>query len=135
MVVLLQVDNPIAILNQDSAKTFLANSNPGKLYDLFMRATLIDQFKKELNAAEQEKEMAKVFLREKENSLPLMEKEVRERDLKSFFNKGFLFPFQAKKWKMKLEQLQTMKKRHETIQDMNKKMMWALVDEGENVLR
>ncbi len=37
----IQVDNPVAILNQDNAKTFLADSNPGKLYDFFMRATLL----------------------------------------------------------------------------------------------
>ena len=35
----IQIDNPIALLNQDTAKTFLFKCQPDKLYDFFMRAT------------------------------------------------------------------------------------------------
>ena len=37
----LQVDNPIAVLNQDTAKTFLFKCDPDKLYTFFMRATQV----------------------------------------------------------------------------------------------
>ena len=39
---LLKVDNPIAVLNQDTAKTFLFKCDPDKLYTFFMRATQVE---------------------------------------------------------------------------------------------
>lgn len=39
---LVKVDNPIAVLNQDTAKTFLFKCDPDKLYTFFMRATQVE---------------------------------------------------------------------------------------------
>lgn len=35
----IQVDNPISILDQNTAKTFLLQNKPGDLYHLFMKAS------------------------------------------------------------------------------------------------
>ena len=42
MTSLVKVDNPIAVLNQDTAKTFLFKCDPDKLYTFFMRATQVE---------------------------------------------------------------------------------------------
>ena len=39
----IQIDNPIALLNQDTAKTFLFKCQPDKLYEFFMKATQLDE--------------------------------------------------------------------------------------------
>jgi len=39
----MQVDNPVAILMQDTSRSFLSKPNPPKTYDLFMKATQLEQ--------------------------------------------------------------------------------------------
>ena len=52
------MDNPIAILHQDSAKTFLYKCDPAKLYEFFMKATQLADCKRDYNAAHTEKKAA-----------------------------------------------------------------------------
>jgi chromosome segregation ATPase len=42
----IQVDNPISILNQDTARTFLNSSDPYEKYKLFMKATQLEQIQR-----------------------------------------------------------------------------------------
>lgn len=39
----IQVDNPVSILNQDAARTFLNSTDPHDKYKLFMKATQLEQ--------------------------------------------------------------------------------------------
>lgn len=39
----IQVDNPLSVLTQETAKKFLVNSSPQDLYEFFMRATQLEQ--------------------------------------------------------------------------------------------
>ncbi len=39
----IQVDNPLAVLSQETAKKFLANAKPKELFEFFMKATQLDQ--------------------------------------------------------------------------------------------
>jgi len=71
----IQVDNPIAVLNQDTAKTFLFKCDPDKLYTFFMRATQLEACKQDYNSAHEEKEKTKSLLEDKINSLPALKKE------------------------------------------------------------
>lgn len=54
----IQVDNPISVLNQDISRTFLISSKPSEKYNLFMKATLLDNiehnYKEALDICEEE---------------------------------------------------------------------------------
>ena len=39
----IQVDNPVSVLNQDSARTFLNSSDPREKFALFMKATQLEK--------------------------------------------------------------------------------------------
>lgn len=39
----IQVDNPVSLLNQDAARTFLNSTDPHDKYKLFMKATQLEQ--------------------------------------------------------------------------------------------
>jgi hypothetical protein len=45
----IQVENPVLILNQDAARSFLKECDPKKLYQFFMKATLIEAITEKLN--------------------------------------------------------------------------------------
>ena len=89
------MDNPIAVLNQDTAKTFLFKCDPDKLYTFFMRATQVqclefsvwpqmqqksllqlELCKADYNAAHVEKSTAESHLEEKKQSLPELKREL-----------------------------------------------------------
>ncbi|BES95460.1 Structural maintenance of [Nesidiocoris tenuis] len=44
----IQVSNPVAILNQDTARTFLSRMQPKELYTLFRKGTLLDEIENRL---------------------------------------------------------------------------------------
>jgi hypothetical protein len=66
----IQVGNPIAILTQDTAKSFLFKCDPHKLYTFFMKATQLKVFKRDVNLAKEQWNLAEKLLREKEDGLP-----------------------------------------------------------------
>uniref|UniRef100_A0A0A9ZC31 Structural maintenance of chromosomes protein 6 n=1 Tax=Lygus hesperus TaxID=30085 RepID=A0A0A9ZC31_LYGHE len=45
----IQVNNPVSILNQDTARTFLKTATPKELYNLFRKGTLIDEIEEKLS--------------------------------------------------------------------------------------
>eukprot|EP00092_Neocalanus_flemingeri_P032878 GFUD01035757.1.p1 GENE.GFUD01035757.1~~GFUD01035757.1.p1 ORF type:complete len:1072 (-),score=401.60 GFUD01035757.1:161-3376(-) len=82
----IQVDNPIAVLNQDTAKTFLFKCEPDKLYTFFMRATQLESCKNDYNAAAVEKVQSETFLTEKTKSLPELKRELEKWEKKYQFH-------------------------------------------------
>merc|ERR1719452_196142 len=82
----IQVDNPIAVLNQDTAKTFLFKCDPDKLYTFFMRATQLEGCKNDYNAAAVEKVQSETYLEEKKKSLPELKRELEKWEKKYQFH-------------------------------------------------
>ena len=109
----IQVDNPIAILNQDTAKTFLHSCDPSKLYKFFMRATQMEDIKNDYETAQSEYVAAKDTLDEKVQAVPHMKKKMEE-------------------WKKKYEFYQALNGKREGIKQMKKEMSWAMVSQQEN---
>jgi len=82
----IQVDNPIAVLNQDTAKTFLFKCEPDKLYQFFMRATQLEGCKNDYNDAASEKTQSETYLEEKKRSLPELKRELEKWEKKYQFH-------------------------------------------------
>ena len=108
----IQVDNPIAVLNQDTAKTFLFKCEPDKLYTFFMKATQLETCKHDYNAAAVEKGVAENHLVEKKNSLPELKKELG-------------------KWQKKYDFHQSLNVRKKDVRRKQGELAWALVKEVE----
>lgn len=61
----LQVDNPVCILNQETAKNFLHSNDPKQKFKLFERATQMDIMNQEFSLAEEELSRSKSCMKEK----------------------------------------------------------------------
>lgn len=72
----IQVDNPICVLNQDLARSLLKDSDEGKQWTFFTKATQIDTIKLKLNDCVTIAEQARKVLTVKEQSLRYLEKEI-----------------------------------------------------------
>lgn len=62
----IQVENPVCILNQDTARNFLSTSNPKHKFQLFMRATKLDVILKEREKFKMNRRMTADIMTEKE---------------------------------------------------------------------
>lgn len=74
----IQVDNPICILNQDIARTFLNTNDTRKKYEMFIKATNLetiqDKYKKSLHKYQE----TKAILKEKVDALTILETEQKK---------------------------------------------------------
>lgn len=61
----LQVDNPVCILNQETAKNFLHSSDEKQKYKLFERATQMDVMCRDFSIAEEELSRSRSCMKEK----------------------------------------------------------------------
>jgi hypothetical protein len=61
----IQINNPITILNQDTARTFLNSSDPHEKYKLFMKATQLEQTQREYAESMLNKRKATTLLNSK----------------------------------------------------------------------
>ena len=68
------MENPITVLNQDTAKTFLAKSDPEMLYQFFHRSTQLRNCEEDYNAAAEHKNRSQVLLQEKLSSVTELKK-------------------------------------------------------------
>jgi hypothetical protein len=59
------VENPITVLNQDTAKTFLAKSDPEMLYQFFHQSTQLRNCEEDYNTATDDKNRSQLLLQEK----------------------------------------------------------------------
>uniref|UniRef100_A0A182W032 Peptide methionine sulfoxide reductase B1, chloroplastic n=1 Tax=Anopheles minimus TaxID=112268 RepID=A0A182W032_9DIPT len=72
----IQVDNPICVLNQDSARSLLKDSDESKHYTFFSKATQIDTIKQKLNDCATIAAQASSVLAVKEKSLQFLTNEI-----------------------------------------------------------
>lgn len=108
----IQVDNPVSILNQEMSKQFLHSKSEADKYKFFMKATLLEQMKRDYVHIKQTKALTRDQVERQEECL---------RDLRHLFLQK----------KEKYESLATLKKMKTTLEDLQKKMAWALVEEKE----
>ena len=62
----IQVDNPVSVLNQDAAKTFLNSTNSSDKYRFLMKATKLDYLVTSYNNSLTEKRQADMIIKAKE---------------------------------------------------------------------
>lgn len=109
------VDNPVAVLTQTTSKKFLAGSNPSSHHELFCKATLLGPLAEELIATERVCEQIKLMIRQKEENLPIVDKQIM--DLRVAY-----------------EESKEMKTMGDRIRDMEGVYSWTVADEEEQKL-
>ncbi|CAO1309708.1 unnamed protein product [Diamesa serratosioi] len=72
----IQVENPVLILNQDAARSFLKECDPKKLYQFFLKATQIETIIEKLNSCFQSAANSKSKLDHLNMSCKQMDKEI-----------------------------------------------------------
>ncbi|XP_022528727.2 structural maintenance of chromosomes protein 6 isoform X2 [Astyanax mexicanus] len=108
----IQVDNPVSILNQEMSKQFLHSKSEADKYKFFMKATLLEQMKRDYIHIKQTKAVTRDQVERQEECL---------KDLRQLFLKK----------KEKYESLSALEKMKQSLEDLKKKMAWCLVREKE----
>ncbi|XP_073832880.1 structural maintenance of chromosomes 6 [Musca autumnalis] len=111
-----QVDNPVFVLNQDSAREFLKELEPAKNYQLFLKATQIDVVLEKLNDS---LHLHKSHLQELKNYEQKLKKE--EQDIEEHENK--------------LEELLSFEKLKDVLNGLETDLAWQLVKKYEHQLQ
>ncbi|XP_062715396.1 structural maintenance of chromosomes protein 6 [Aedes albopictus] len=104
----IQVDNPVCVLNQDLARSFLKDSDEKKQYSLFLKATQIDAIISKLNGCTPQLENAKHNLDCNEKSLQYIGREIEE-------------------MQHKYENLQSVEKWKDLVKVARQKLGWRVV--------
>ncbi|XP_045158887.2 structural maintenance of chromosomes protein 6-like isoform X2 [Mercenaria mercenaria] len=108
----IQVDNPVAVLNQDTSRNFLNSKSPQDKYKFFLKATQLEQIKEDYSTASDRKELTKEIIAVKMQTLPKLEKEVLD-------------------WEQKYKSLTAIKELENKTKRLKEEMAWALVIEKE----
>lgn len=74
----IQVDNPVCILNQDVARTFLNTNDTRKKYQMFMKATNLETIQEKYKSGLHRYQETKITLKDKKDSLDLLETESKK---------------------------------------------------------
>ncbi|KAJ3284583.1 Structural maintenance of chromosomes protein 6 [Borealophlyctis nickersoniae] len=78
----IQPDNPMAILTQDTAKTFLANSDPHTKYKFFLIGTQLQQLSLHHKQIQELTEVMRTVIQTKKEAIPDMKRAVKELEKK-----------------------------------------------------
>ena len=78
----IQVDNPCNVLMQDASKLFLAGNKPEKKYELFLKATQLEQLKEDLEQTGNNLKMSEASLESKQEALVDMEEKMKRLEAK-----------------------------------------------------
>ncbi|XP_057377924.1 structural maintenance of chromosomes protein 6-like [Daphnia carinata] len=108
----LQVDNPVCILNQETAKNFLHSNDANQKYKLFERATQMDVMRDEFSIAESELSRSKSCMKEKLQSLEMLR-------------------IDLKKWHAKKEWYEAINEIHDKKAKLENEILWAQVEDLE----
>ncbi|KAG7465711.1 hypothetical protein MATL_G00156340 [Megalops atlanticus] len=108
----IQVDNPVSILNQEMSKQFLQSKNETDKYKFFMKATLLEQMKRDYIHIKQTKAATSDQVEKQEEALKSLRQEYLQK-------------------KEKYESLSSLEEMKKTLEDLQHKMAWCLVSEKE----
>ncbi|KAJ8681598.1 hypothetical protein QAD02_017390 [Eretmocerus hayati] len=111
----IQVDNPVSVLSQDAARSFLNGKGPKEKFKFFMKATRLEDIHKNYTTAREFSELAKTNLEEAKQFMSKNEKEVRD------LNK-------------KLQRLASLDESRALYEELGKEMKWAMVHREEKKL-
>jgi len=78
----IQIENPVCILSQEVSRNFLNSKNPRDKYNFFMKATNLEQLRREYAASLQQSSIAKEILAKKKSFLPGIISELKELEKK-----------------------------------------------------
>jgi len=106
----IQIDNPVSILTQDTARSFLNTSDKKDKYTFFLKATQLEQMSSDYQEIMTEKTLIRDTLDKKKAIIPELHEEVKVYE---------------EKYK-DMQQLQDMKKK---IKELKQHLAWALVKE------
>ncbi|KAI8049825.1 P-loop containing nucleoside triphosphate hydrolase protein [Syncephalis plumigaleata] len=112
----IQVDNPMNILSQDTAKAFLSSSKPEDKYEFFARGTQLTQLSEEYALIRESIENTERLLVPKRQALPDMKSALREAELR-------------------LHDMQQARELETRLDGLKNEMAWAQVEELEKELR
>ncbi|SAM00180.1 hypothetical protein [Absidia glauca] len=78
----IQVDNPLTMLSQDSARQFLNSSSPSDKYKLFMRGTQLAQIENDFNKIRETLEITDETIKRKMEHLPVLHQKAKEAEVR-----------------------------------------------------
>lgn len=110
----IQIDNPLTILTQETAKRFLANSHPTDLYEFFMRSTQLEQLSIDYAYAQGQVEAAKANLESSVDQVKLKEAE-------------------ANTLEQRLMEMEKLRDSYQNLEHMKLELTWAKVVAAEEV--
>ncbi|XP_076340911.1 structural maintenance of chromosomes protein 6-like [Tachypleus tridentatus] len=108
----IQVDNPVAVLNQEVSRKFLSSKNDHDLYKFFLKATQLGQMCHDYDTADEQKIITMDILSIKEENFKVLEKEVKE-------------------WEQKWQFHQSLDQQRQKIDKLKKEIAWAYIIELE----
>ncbi|KAL2098864.1 hypothetical protein ACEWY4_005344 [Coilia grayii] len=108
----IQVDNPVSILNQEMSKQFLHSKSEADKYKFFMKATLLEQMRRDYIHIKQTEEVTRDQVERQEECL----KDLRQ-------------DYMLKK--ERYESLASLDEMTKTLEGLQRKMAWCLVREKE----
>lgn len=112
----IEVDNPMAILTQDTARQFLANSTPADKYKFFLKGTQLEKLMHEYEMIDEKLDTCATILNRKREQIPEIEAEVAELD---------------KKW----HELEEARNLEIKISNLHKEKFWAGIQDYEAKIR
>jgi structural maintenance of chromosomes protein 6 len=95
----LQVDNPMTVLTQDTARQFLGNSSAGEKYKLFMRGVQLSQLDSDYTIIEEQLSSTEMIMASKQEALSELEQIEHEAKLKvKLFEQSAQFETKVKEY-------------------------------------
>lgn len=111
----IQVDNPVCVLTQDTARNFLSSSDPKKKFTLFIKATGLDVLQNEFNNITKNRHDAEQTLEYKKQHYIKLQEEIG-------------------KLKMKIDSHNSIENLKERKVEIQNELIWAEVKEAEDQL-
>ncbi|XP_041828358.1 structural maintenance of chromosomes protein 6 [Melanotaenia boesemani] len=112
----IQLDNPVSILSQEMSKQFLHSKNESDKYKFFMKATLLEQMKRDYIHIKHTEKVTRQQVEKQEECL---------KDLKQDFLQK----------KERYENLSSLSEMKEVLENLKKKMAWCLVKDKEQIIQ
>lgn len=112
----IQVDNPLSILTQETAKKFLVNSSPQDLYEFFMRATQLEQLSFDYAYSLDRMKSIQNSLNATKRSWPALEESIEN-------------------LRIELKAISEQKEMTQKINELNAEILWANINDQESEVR